>query len=154
MSQILVLHGPNLNLLGKREPEHYGMVTLSELDARLREMSMRDGIDLDIRQSNSESTLVDWIQQAGEGTRPDSIIINPAAYTHTSVAIRDALAAVGIPFVEVHLSNIHRREKFRAHSYLSDLAEGVVAGFGEYSYVYAYYYVRDRLLGDGRSGDA
>ncbi len=151
MSQILVLHGPNLNLLGKREPEHYGTTTLSELDARLREMAMRDSIAIDIRQSNSESTLVDWIQQAAEGNRPDSIIINPAAYTHTSVAIRDALAAVGIPFVEVHLSNIHRRETFRAHSYLSDLAEGVIAGFGEESYVYAYCYVRDSILCKSRN---
>ena len=133
MAQFLVLHGPNLNLLGSREPEHYGQVTLAEIDQRLDTIAREQGHQIDHFQSNSETELVERIQVA-----PDQgvvfILINPAAFTHTSVAIRDALSAVAIPFIEVHLSNVHAREPFRRLSYFSDLAVGVIAGFGLHSY--------------------
>lgn len=133
---ILVLHGPNLNLLGTREPEHYGRDTLEAIDRRLGERARAAGSRLVSFQSNSEGELVDCIQEAGrDGV--DFIIINPAAFTHTSVAIRDALAATKIPFIEVHLSNVHSREPFRHKSYFSDLAVGVVAGFGARGYEFA-----------------
>lgn len=133
MRRILVLHGPNLNLLGTREPDVYGRTTLADIDARLKVQALAAGVALDCFQSNHEGELVTRIQQArGEGIR--FIVINPAAYTHTSVAMRDALAAVNIPFVEVHLSNVHAREAFRHHSYFSDLATGVVCGLGAYGY--------------------
>ncbi len=131
--RILVLHGPNLNLLGSREPHLYGHTTLPELNARLGGLSSSLGASLDTYQSNHEGELVDRIQAARlDGT--DFIVINAGAYTHTSVAIRDALSAVKIPFVEVHLSNVYQREAFRHHSYLSDLALGVVAGLGPQGY--------------------
>ncbi len=134
--KILILHGPNLNLLGSRETGIYGSKTLDEINSELRKRAGELGVDIqDICQSNSESELVDRIQ-AAQG-RIDGIVINPAAYTHTSIALRDALLATGIPFVEVHLSNIHGRESFRQHSYLSDIATGVVAGFGSASYLLA-----------------
>ncbi|MBO9689224.1 MAG: type II 3-dehydroquinate dehydratase [Mitsuaria chitosanitabida] len=137
--QVLVLHGPNLNLLGTREPEVYGATTLAQIDDDLRQIAQEAGVALESYQSNHEGALVDRIQAAGrDGTR--FIIINPAAYTHTSVAIRDALAAVAIPFVEVHLSNIHKRESFRHHSYLSDLAVGVICGLGPAGYRLALQY--------------
>ncbi len=130
---LLVLHGPNLNLLGSREPAVYGTVTLAQINADLAEMAQKAGSTLRDFQSNHEGALVDRIQAArDDGT--DFIIINPAAYTHTSVAIRDALAAVALPFIEVHLSNVHRREPFRHHSYLSDLAVGVICGLGADGY--------------------
>ncbi len=130
---LLVLHGPNLNLLGTREPEVYGRQTLADIDAALAAQAQAAGVALVSFQSNHEGALVDRIQAAArDGTR--FILINPAAYTHTSVAIRDALAAVAIPFIEVHLSNIHRREAFRQHSYLSELAEGVICGLGAQGY--------------------
>ncbi|GAA5236096.1 type II 3-dehydroquinate dehydratase [Verticiella sediminum] len=133
---ILVLHGPNLNLLGTREPEVYGSLTLADIDARLGGIADEAGARLSTFQSNHEGALVDRIQAArGDGT--DFIVINPAAYTHTSIAMRDALAAVEIPFIEVHLSNIHRREPFRHHSYFSDLAVGVIVGLGADGYVAA-----------------
>ncbi|MEI2456713.1 MULTISPECIES: type II 3-dehydroquinate dehydratase [Lysobacter] len=136
MAQLLVLHGPNLNLLGTREPEVYGRTTLAEIDADLRQRAEAAGHRLDSLQSNAEHALVERIQAArGDGTA--LILINPAAFTHTSVAIRDALAAVAIPFIEVHLSNPHAREPFRRHSYVSDLAVGVICGFGADSYRYA-----------------
>lgn len=136
MAKLLVLHGPNLNLLGTREPEVYGHTTLAQIDADLRARTEAAGHAFDSLQSNAEHALVDRIQTAREdGTAV--ILINPAAYTHTSVAIRDALAAVAIPFYEVHLSNPHRREPFRHTSYFSDLAVGVVCGFGADSYRYA-----------------
>jgi 3-dehydroquinate dehydratase-2 len=136
MAKLLVLHGPNLNLLGTREPEVYGHTTLAQIDADLRARTEAAGHAFDSMQSNAEHALVDRIQAAREdGTAV--ILINPAAYTHTSVAIRDALAAVAIPFYEVHLSNPHRREPFRHTSYFSDLALGVVCGFGADSYRYA-----------------
>lgn len=136
MAKLLVLHGPNLNLLGTREPAIYGSTTLRDIDADLRGRAEAAGHSLDSVQSNSESTLVDRVQAArDDGT--DFIVINPAAFTHTSVALRDALAAVAVPFIEVHLSNPHAREPFRHTSYFSDLAVGVVSGFGADSYRYA-----------------
>ncbi|WP_460759290.1 type II 3-dehydroquinate dehydratase [Lysobacter fragariae] len=136
MAKLLVLHGPNLNLLGTREPEVYGHTTLEQIDGDLESRTRAAGFDFDTLQSNAEHELVDRIQAARtDGTR--FIVINPAAFTHTSVAIRDALAAVAIPFIEVHLSNPHTREAFRHTSYFSDLAVGVVAGFGADSYRYA-----------------
>lgn len=137
MRKILVLHGPNLNLLGAREPHIYGDVSLAGIDENLREMAAAERHDLSCRQSNAEGDLVNWVQQAaGDGV--DFIIINPAAFTHTSIAIRDALAAVAIPFIEIHLSNVHAREAFRRHSYFSDLALGVIAGLGARGYEFAY----------------
>lgn len=133
VAQILLLHGPNLNLLGQREPEVYGRTTLAEIDAGLNASAAAAGHSLVALQSNAEHALVDRIQAArDDGTA--FILINPAAFTHTSVALRDALAAVAIPFIEIHLSNPHAREPFRHHSYLSDLAVGVICGFGAESY--------------------
>jgi 3-dehydroquinate dehydratase-2 len=132
MARLLVLHGPNLNLLGTREPEIYGRATLADIDADLAERAAAAGHQLASFQSNAEHALVDRIQ-AAKG-QVDFILINPAAFTHTSVAIRDALAAVAIPFIEVHLSNPHTREPFRHTSYFTDLAVGIVAGFGPLSY--------------------
>jgi 3-dehydroquinate dehydratase-2 len=130
---ILVINGPNLNLLGSRETRHYGRDTLKAINARLTRRAREAKVRLATFQSNSESALVERIQQArGQGV--DFIVINPAAYTHTSVALRDALAAVGIPFVEVHLSNIFSREAFRRESYFSDIAVGVVSGLGARGY--------------------
>ena len=139
MNNILVLHGPNLNLLGTREPEHYGHDTLEAIDSSLMERAKRAGVNLICFQSNAENSLVDRIQQA-RAERVDFIIINPAAFTHTSVAIRDALAAVKIPFIEVHLSNIFARETFRHRSYFSDLAAGVISGLGAKGYELALEY--------------
>ena len=138
-NNILVVNGPNLNMLGTREPDHYGSVTLGEIDQTLRDQAGRAGARLACFQSNSESELVERIQRAAnEGV--DFILINPAAYTHTSVAMRDALAAVRLPFVEIHLSNIHARESFRRRSYFSDLAVGVVSGLGAKGYALALAY--------------
>ncbi len=131
--RVLVVHGPNLNLLGTREPGVYGAETLASIEERLRALAAELGVSLEFFQSNHEGALVDRIQ-AARG-RADGILINPAAYTHTSVAIRDALLAVGLPFVEVHLSNVHAREPFRHRSLLSDRALGVVMGFGAESYL-------------------
>ncbi|HEV7822458.1 MAG TPA: type II 3-dehydroquinate dehydratase [Burkholderiales bacterium] len=134
--RLLVLHGPNLNLLGTREPEVYGRTTLADIDQMLADKAGAAGATLFSFQSNHEGQLVDRIQAARE-ENIGFIIINPAAFTHTSVAIRDALMGVAIPFVEVHLSNVHRRETFRHHSYFSDVAEGVVCGLGWQGYLYA-----------------
>ena len=131
--RLLVLHGPNLNLLGTREPEVYGTLTLSALDDLIRAAAKEAGAEADIRQSNDEGELVGWIQ-AAHG-RYDALVINAAAYTHTSIAIRDAIAAVEIPAIDVHLSNIHRREAFRRRSYVAQVAVGQVSGFGAHSYV-------------------
>jgi 3-dehydroquinate dehydratase-2 len=131
--RLLVLHGPNLNLLGTREPEVYGTLTLSALDDLIRAAAKEAGAEVDIRQSNDEGELVGWIQ-AARG-RYDALVINAAAYTHTSIAIRDAIAAVEIPAIDVHLSNIHRREAFRRRSYVAQVAVGQVSGFGAHSYV-------------------
>jgi len=136
MAKLLVLHGPNLNLLGAREPEVYGRTTLAEIDRDLQARAAAAGHALEHLQSNSELALIERVQAArDDGTR--FILINPAAFTHTSVALRDALAAVGVPFIEVHLSNPHAREPFRHTSFFSDLAVGVIAGFGADSYRYA-----------------
>jgi 3-dehydroquinate dehydratase-2 len=135
MLRVLVLHGPNLNLLGSREESIYGTATLDAIDTSLSKLGDELGVELDIRQSNLEGELVTWIQEARSGYQ--GIIINPAAYTHTSVAIRDALAAVNLPTVEVHLSNIYRREEFRQHSYVSGVALGQISGFGQAGYLLA-----------------
>lgn len=143
-SRILVLHGPNLNLLGTREPEHYGRVTLSDINMALARMAETAGVDLEAFQSNHEGALIERIHAArDQGVR--AIIINPAAYTHTSVALRDAVSAVAIPFVEVHLSNVHAREPFRHHSYFSDLAIGVICGLGHEGYLLALEYLLNKL---------
>ncbi|OGS99844.1 MAG: type II 3-dehydroquinate dehydratase [Gallionellales bacterium RIFCSPLOWO2_12_FULL_59_22] len=139
MKNILVLHGPNLNLLGGREPDIYGRVTLDEINERLMALAGTNGANLFCFQSNAESALVERVQQArADGTQ--FIIINPAAFTHTSVALRDALAAVDIPFIEVHLSNVFAREAFRKESFFSDLAVGVISGLGAAGYEYAVQY--------------
>ena len=133
MAKILVLHGPNLNLLGTREPELYGHAALDEIDAQLVRTAHAGGHDLGAFQSNAEHALIERVHAAAhDGTA--FILINPAAFTHTSIALRDALAAVALPFIEVHLSNVHAREAFRECSYFSDLAVGVIAGFGADSY--------------------
>ena len=137
MAHILLLNGPNLNLLGTREPEHYGATGLADIEARVGALATRDGHRLSCFQSNAEHELVARVQRA----RDDGvafILINPAAFTHTSIALRDALAAVEIPFIEVHLSNVHRREPFRHRSYFSDLAVGVIIGLGPQGYELAY----------------
>lgn len=133
MATILVLHGPNLNLLGEREPGIYGTSSLDDINQRLTTMCIDKGHHIQILQSNAEYELIDRVQDARrEGV--NFIVINPAAFTHTSIALRDALAATEIPFIECHLSNVHRREPFRQHSYFSDLAQGVICGFGATSY--------------------
>ena len=136
MARLLLLHGPNLNLLGTREPEVYGRATLADIDGDLRRRTEAAGHALESLQSNAQHQLVERVQAArSDGTA--FILINPAAFTHTSVALRDALAAVAIPYIEIHLSNPHAREPFRQHSYFSDKAVGVVCGFGADSYRYA-----------------
>jgi len=133
--RLLVLHGPNLNLLGTREPEIYGGTTLAEVDQKLLDRAAQAGAELKTFQSNHEGALIDRIHAARGDT--DFIVINPAALTHTSVALRDALSGVDIPFIEVHLSNVHRREAFRHTSYFSDVAVGVICGLGWQGYLYA-----------------
>lgn len=136
VNNILVIHGPNLNLLGMREPEIYGRLTLDDINRNLSQQAEKVNVNISFFQSNAESALVDRIQQTmTDGT--DFIIINPAAYTHTSVAMRDALAAVKLPFIEVHLSNVFSRESFRHHSFFSDLAVGVITGLGAQGYALA-----------------
>lgn len=144
MKKIWVLHGPNLNLLGTREPGVYGSTTLASIDQALVQAGRAAGIVVETFQSNHEGALVDRVQSAVSG-EVGFIVINPAAFTHTSVALRDALAAVAIPFVEVHLSNVHRRERFRHRSYFSDLADGVVVGLGPAGYRAALQYAIERL---------
>ena len=132
MARLLLLNGPNLNLLGMREPELYGAATLADIEAELRQMSADLGHTLQSLQSNSESDLVDRVQAAAG--QVDFILINPGAFTHTSVALRDALLGVAIPFIEIHISNIHAREEFRRQSYFSDVAAGIIAGLGPQGY--------------------
>jgi len=133
MPKILVIHGPNLNLLGSRETQHYGQETLAAIDARLAELGRKAGVAVVSFQANAEAALIERIH-AAKFDETEYIVINPAAFTHTSVALRDALAAVHIPFIEVHLSNVHAREPFRKHSYFSDLAAGVITGLGPLVY--------------------
>lgn len=144
MAKILVLHGPNLNLLGMREPEIYGYDTLADIDARLRDKVRGSDHEILTFQSNSESELIDAIHGAGRD-QVEFIIINPGAFTHTSIALRDALLGVKVPFIEVHLSNVHAREDFRRHSYLSDVAVGCITGLGALGYSLALDAVLDRL---------
>lgn len=144
MPHILVLHGPNLNLLGSREPEHYGALTLEQINEQLQQHAQQLGLQLSCLQSNAEHVLLERIHQAPQ-QGVDFILINPAAFTHTSVALRDALKAVGLPYIEVHLSNIHAREPFRQHSYFSDQAVGVICGLGGYGYVLALKAAVDQL---------
>ncbi len=141
MKKVLVIHGANLNLLGLREPEIYGKKSLYELNKKLYEEAEKLGLYLVVYQTNSESQLLESIHNAKDFF--DFIIINPGAFTHTSIAIRDALLSVGIPFIEVHLSNIFSREDFRKHSFLSDIAKGVITGLGEYSYILALRYIAE-----------
>lgn len=141
---ILVLHGPNLNMLGMREPEHYGRTTLAGINRQLTERAHAAGVTLEAFQSNSEAELVDKVQSL-VSNKVDFVIINPAAFTHTSVALRDALATVKIPFVEVHLSNVHAREAFRHHSYFSDIAVGVICGLGAQGYALALDYALNTI---------
>jgi 3-dehydroquinate dehydratase-2 len=129
---IFVLNGPNLNLLGLREPEVYGSDTLNDIEDRVRARGKTLGFEIDFRQTNVEGQLVDWIQEAR--TKAKGLIINPAAYTHTSVALHDAIKVAGVPAIEVHLSNTYAREDFRHHSYVSPVAHGIVVGFGAYGY--------------------
>jgi len=142
MPKILLLNGPNLNLLGSREPQTYGRTTLAEIEAAATKLAASRGVDLECLQSNHEGMLIDRIHAGSVGF----IVINPGGLTHTSVALRDALAGVAIPFVEVHLSNVHRREPFRHHSYLSAIAEGVVCGLGPAGYAAAIQFACDRLV--------
>ena len=141
--KILVLNGPNLNMLGKREPEIYGAQSLNEIIIQLTQQAQTKEIELSHMQSNAEHELINTIHQSFQ--KIDFIIINPAAFTHTSVALRDALLAVNIPFIEVHLSNVHAREKFRQHSYLSDVANGFICGLGAKGYSYALDSAKDYL---------
>ena len=144
LARLLVLHGPNLNLLGTREPEHYGATTLAEINRALALRANAAGVSLETFQSNHEGALIERVHCAREqGVR--YLIINPAAYTHTSIALRDAIAATGIPFVEVHLSNVHAREGFRHHSYFSDLALGVITGLGHDGYLLALDYLLSKI---------
>lgn len=131
--KILILNGPNLNLLGTRQPEIYGKLTLAQIEKRVRALAKELAVEIDFRQSNNEGELVTWIQQAAG--KFAAIVINPAAYTHTSLAMRDAISAVGIPTIEIHISNIHKREQFRHHSFIAEVAVGQIAGFGLDSYL-------------------
>lgn len=144
MANLLVLHGPNLNLLGTREPELYGVTRLTDIVTRLEELAESAGHTLESFQSNAEHELVERVQTA-PGDSVDFIILNPAAFTHTSIALRDALSAVRIPFIEVHLSNVHAREPFRHKSYFSDIALGVICGFGAIGYELALHAAMQRL---------
>ena len=141
--QILLLNGPNLNMLGKREPEVYGSQSLQDIVTDLDALASTLGVSLTHFQSNAEHLLIDEIHQAMQ--KQDFIIINPGAFTHTSIALRDALLSVAIPFIEVHLSNVHARESFRKHSYLADVAQGVICGFGALGYEFALRAAVDKL---------
>lgn len=147
---VAVVHGPNLNLLGRREPEVYGAATLAEVDDRLAALAVELGLRLSCFQANGEGTLVDHVQRTG--AEVDGFLVNAGAYTHTSIALRDALVGVGRPFVEVHLSNVYAREPFRHHSYLSDRAVGLIAGFGVESYLLGLRALASHLRGAGPRG--
>ena len=140
MAGVLVLNGPNLNLLGTRKPEVYGTTTLADVEKSCRDAAGRLGLDLEFRQSNHEGQLIDWIHECGAGVKAGTSIgavFNPGAYTHTSVALHDAIEGASVPLIEIHISNVHAREEFRHHSYISPVARGTVVGFGVYGYVLA-----------------
>lgn len=139
--KVLVIHGPNLNLLGKREPEIYGTLSLGEINRRIKSGAAEAGMKVSILQSNSEGEIIDAIQKADY----DALIINPAAYTHTSIAIRDAIASVARPAIEVHISNVYKREEFRKRSYIAEVAQGQITGFGAESYVLALHALKNIL---------
>ena len=148
MLRIRVLHGPNLNLLGSREPSIYGTLSLEAMDSAITKLAVELAVKVDLRQSNSEGELVTWIQEARE--EYDGIIINPAAYTHTSIAIRDAIAGVGLPTIEVHLSNIYQREGFRHRSYIAGVSIGQISGLGPTGYLLALRGLHDHLTASKR----
>lgn len=148
MLRIRILHGPNLNLLGSREQSVYGTLSLDDINSTIAKLAKELSVKVDIRQSNHEGELVTWIQESRTGY--DGIIINPAAYTHTSIAIRDAIAAVSLPTMEVHLSNIHQREEFRHHSYIAGVALGQIAGLGATGYLLALRGLHDHLTASKR----
>jgi 3-dehydroquinate dehydratase II len=140
MAAVLVLNGPNLNLLGTRKPEVYGSTTLADVQSRCREEAGKLGLDLEFRQSNHEGELIDWIHECGAQVKAATSIgavFNPGAYTHTSVALHDAIEGASLPLIEVHISNVHAREEFRHHSYISPVARGTIVGFGVYGYILA-----------------
>ena len=141
--RILVLNGPNLNMLGAREPQHYGCISLASIEEKIQTLATQHNVKVECFQANSEEKLINKIHESFQ--QVDFILINPAAYTHTSVALRDALLAVSIPFVEIHLSNVHKREPFRHHSYFSDVAEGVICGLGAKGYEFAFLFAIDYL---------
>jgi 3-dehydroquinate dehydratase-2 len=140
VSAVLVLNGPNLNLLGTRKPEVYGSTTLADVETRCREQAGKLGLDLEFRQSNHEGQLIDWLHECGAQVKAGTSIgavFNPGAYTHTSVALHDAIEGASVPVIEIHISNVHAREAFRHHSYISPVARGTIVGFGVYGYVLA-----------------
>ena len=141
--RILLLNGPNLNMLGAREPKHYGSISLASIEDKIQTLATQYNVKVECFQTNSEEKLINKIHESFQ--QVDFILINPAAYTHTSVALRDALLAVSIPFVEIHLSNVHKREPFRHHSYFSDVAEGVICGLGAKGYEFAFLFAIDYL---------
>ena len=141
--RILLLNGPNLNMLGAREPQHYGCISLASIEEKIQTLATQHNVKVECFQTNSEEKLINKIHESFQ--QVDFILINPAAYTHTSVALRDALLAVSIPFVEIHLSNVHKREPFRHHSYFSDVAEGVICGLGAKGYEFAFLFAIDYL---------
>ena len=141
--RILLLNGPNLNMLGAREPKHYGSISLTSIEEKIQTFATHHNVKVECFQANSEEKLINKIHESFQ--QVDFILINPAAYTHTSVALRDALLAVSIPFVEIHLSNVHKREPFRHHSYFSDVAEGVICGLGAKGYEFAFLFAMDYL---------
>ena len=141
--RILLLNGPNLNMLGAREPKHYGSISLASIEEEIQTLATQHNVKVECFQANSEEKLINKIHKSFQ--QVDFILINPAAYTHTSVALRDALLAVSIPFVEIHLSNVHKREAFRHHSYFSDVAEGVICGLGAKGYEFAFLFAIDYL---------
>lgn len=141
--RILLLNGPNLNMLGAREPKHYGCISLASIEEKIQTLATQHNVKVECFQANNEEKLINKIHESFK--QVDFILINPAAYTHTSVALRDALLAVSIPFVEIHLSNVHKRESFRHHSYFSDVAEGVICGLGAKGYEFAFLFAIDYL---------
>lgn len=152
MARILIMNGPNLNLLGTREPEIYGSDTLDDINQRLAQQAQRGGVDIDFFQSNAEHALIERVHRAREEA-VGFIVFNPGAFTHTSIGLRDAFLGVAIPFIEVHLSNVHAREPFRQHSYLSDVARGVIVGLGAQGYDLALEAAMTQVGGDGAASE-